>query len=515
MLIDLLAALAQVESSGAPVLALRGLVAAAAFALLFVALKREDDSSAPADFLRRAGFALLGGVTLFLLTESWQPREARGSEGVAFQARMQGEYLLRLNYVELPRDSAGPDLREQAIKELREGVREYPQARRLRLMLGIAEADAGRFPAALKTIESVPPPERQKARIVPPVERRPVDEELWRTLYGREVPTEADLKAAAPRIKELKLGWFGDLALFAAAKRMPGQPGDVWEAPVREGAAEFFARFLPLGLGLFLILPQISLVVFVVGLILIRSGVLRPVEPDTSPVSHILWESLVLYLALAVLPGRWMYSGGPAPQGEAALVMRLLISDAVQLLAILYLVLRLRLAGFGADAVGLTGRSFWINLGLGVALFSLVTPLAWMTGIATQWVSDQFFPNLAPPYHPIAGATVGASSTMMRLALFTVVAIGAPLLEEIFFRGCMYGALRRRWGRTGAIVASSAFFAILHPQLPLGFIPIAVLGALFCVIYEWRQSLVPGMIVHGLNNGVIFLLLFSMFPRGG
>ena len=70
------------------------------------------------------------------------------------------------------------------------------------------------------------------------------------------------------------------------------------------------------------------------------------------------------------------------------------------------------------------------------------------------------------------------------------------------------------FGIGAALFASSAFFAILHPQLPLGFLPIAVLGAVFAGLYEWRQSLVPGMVAHAINNAVAFAMLNLVFPLG-
>ena len=91
----------------------------------------------------------------------------------------------------------------------------------------------------------------------------------------------------------------------------------------------------------------------------------------------------------------------------------------------------------------------------------------------------------------------------------------APFFEELFFRGALYGALRRRFGAALGVLASAALFAALHPQLPLGFLPIFFLGAVFAVIYEWRQSLIPGMVFHGVHNGLLFLLMHLLFPVGG
>ena len=68
--------------------------------------------------------------------------------------------------------------------------------------------------------------------------------------------------------------------------------------------------------------------------------------------------------------------------------------------------------------------------------------------------------------------------------------------------------------QAGALL-SAGVFAILHPQLPLGFVPIFLLGAAFAFLYEWRQSLLPGITMHALNNGFIFVLMTALFPMRG
>jgi membrane protease YdiL (CAAX protease family) len=53
---------------------------------------------------------------------------------------------------------------------------------------------------------------------------------------------------------------------------------------------------------------------------------------------------------------------------------------------------------------------------------------------------------------------------------------------------------------------SSILFAAIHPQ-GWPFIPVlASLALAFCVAREWRGTLVPGMVAHGINNFVIMTL---------
>jgi membrane protease YdiL (CAAX protease family) len=56
-------------------------------------------------------------------------------------------------------------------------------------------------------------------------------------------------------------------------------------------------------------------------------------------------------------------------------------------------------------------------------------------------------------------------------------------------------------------------FAVVHPQ---GLIAVPVLMGLalgFTLAREWRGSLVPGMVAHSLNNGLVTLLILLTLRR--
>jgi membrane protease YdiL (CAAX protease family) len=99
------------------------------------------------------------------------------------------------------------------------------------------------------------------------------------------------------------------------------------------------------------------------------------------------------------------------------------------------------------------------------------------------------------------------------LQIFFLASVVAPLVEEIMFRGVLYRHLREASYKLGFVVSFlvSAFvvsfiFAAIHPQ---GLLAIPVLMALafgFTVAREWRGTLVPCMIAHGVNNGIALLL---------
>jgi hypothetical protein len=88
---------------------------------------------------------------------------------------------------------------------------------------------------------------------------------------------------------------------------------------------------------------------------------------------------------------------------------------------------------------------------------------------------------------------------------FLVGGIVAPAAEEVFFRGILYGFLRR-WGFAVALFLSTAAFALTH-GLGHGFPMVQVTGGfLFAVAYEIEKNLLVPITIHCLGNLAIFAL---------
>ena len=88
---------------------------------------------------------------------------------------------------------------------------------------------------------------------------------------------------------------------------------------------------------------------------------------------------------------------------------------------------------------------------------------------------------------------------------FVVAGLVAPIAEELFFRGLIYGFFRQ-WGIIVAVLASTTLFVLAHP-MGKG-IPIAQIvgGLLFAAAYEHARSLAAPIIVHVSGNLAIFAL---------
>ena len=89
------------------------------------------------------------------------------------------------------------------------------------------------------------------------------------------------------------------------------------------------------------------------------------------------------------------------------------------------------------------------------------------------------------------------------LAFLVVGGIISPVAEEIFFRGLVFGYLRR-WGAWAAIGISTALFVMAHASLQGVPFPQIVGGVLFALAYEKEKNLLVPITIHVLGNLAIF-----------
>ena len=98
-------------------------------------------------------------------------------------------------------------------------------------------------------------------------------------------------------------------------------------------------------------------------------------------------------------------------------------------------------------------------------------------------------------------------STLWLIGAALLVIVLAPLAEEIFFRGFFYRALRTRLPVAAAALIDGAIFGVIHFEnadmaviLPI----LALLGVIFCLVYEKTGSLFAVIGLHAFNNFIAF-----------
>ncbi len=108
---------------------------------------------------------------------------------------------------------------------------------------------------------------------------------------------------------------------------------------------------------------------------------------------------------------------------------------------------------------------------------------------------------------------LGVSKSTAALVAATVfVCVIAPICEEFFFRGFLFGVLRRwhieiagrEWGPWVAALITGLLFGLAHAGSAAGeyLFPLGFLGFVLCLV-RWRTgSLYPCMALHSANNAL-------------
>jgi membrane protease YdiL (CAAX protease family) len=87
-----------------------------------------------------------------------------------------------------------------------------------------------------------------------------------------------------------------------------------------------------------------------------------------------------------------------------------------------------------------------------------------------------------------------------------LIVVAAPVSEEICFRGMLFGGLREKLPRLGAALIAGIVFGGLHALTGVTAVPpLIVFGFLLSLLYEKTGSVVPGILLHMLNNSVALL----------
>lgn len=87
-----------------------------------------------------------------------------------------------------------------------------------------------------------------------------------------------------------------------------------------------------------------------------------------------------------------------------------------------------------------------------------------------------------------------------------LIAIAAPVSEEICFRGMVFGGLRTRLPLIAAAGLSGLIFGLLHALTGLSAVPpLIAFGFILALLYERTGSIVPGILLHMLNNAVALI----------
>ena len=149
------------------------------------------------------------------------------------------------------------------------------------------------------------------------------------------------------------------------------------------------------------------------------------------------------------------------------------------------------------DDFGLTmkGRDVPVGLLAGALTQLVLVPIV-------SWPVEQLWSiDVDEPTRQLLDNTMGS-----RVVLYLVIVVGAPIAEELFFRGLLLRSLARRFDDTAAIAVSALVFSLSHfkpAQIPGLF----VVGTVFAVLTRRTGRLGPAIVAHMAFNATALLLV--------
>jgi membrane protease YdiL (CAAX protease family) len=183
--------------------------------------------------------------------------------------------------------------------------------------------------------------------------------------------------------------------------------------------------------------------------------------------------------------------------------------------ALLQVPLWLALLGVPLAATHLKGRrSLRTDFGLDVRARDV--PVGLGLGIALQVVIGLLLESLYPLFD-LDLERVGESADAMAeradsgvgvVLLVLIAAIGAPLFEELFYRGLFLRAVQRRLGDVAAVALPALVFGLVHFQ-PYDFVALVLFGMAMGVVTLRTGRLGVAIWAHVAFNGTALLALLA------
>ncbi len=105
---------------------------------------------------------------------------------------------------------------------------------------------------------------------------------------------------------------------------------------------------------------------------------------------------------------------------------------------------------------------------------------------------------------------IGLPSFLLGLNLlvsFLFLGVIVPFLEEITFRGLLFGRLRTKLGWILSATITSVIFALVHGQWNVA-IDVFVLSMISCGVRELTGNINASILIHMIKNTLAFYLLF-------
>jgi len=223
---------------------------------------------------------------------------------------------------------------------------------------------------------------------------------------------------------------------------------------------------------------------------------------DTAIVAAIVIAAFVVIPSILIVPADLIWGEDSEGYNVAAAIGTMIWYIVVVLIVFRYV----QSCGFPPRALGLHwptgGRDSWGRLiGLGLLTFLAMQLVVYGYSIVAFELFDLDF---LEPSDQIEDSLFDQDVALVFLG-FAVV-IGAPITEELFFRGFLFGGIRHYVPLVLSALLTGLVFSLLHFNIGL-IIPFTVIGALLALSYQRAGNLITPISAHFLFNLVSFLAL--------
>ncbi len=145
-----------------------------------------------------------------------------------------------------------------------------------------------------------------------------------------------------------------------------------------------------------------------------------------------------------------------------------------------------------------------VGIPVGIAAQVIFVPLVYLP-LRAIWPST--FDTSA--LEETAQELVDAAGGWRTVLLVVVVVIGAPVVEELVYRGLLQRSATAKWGRFGGLVAASVFFGVIHLR-PVELPGLTIAGLVFGFMLLRTGRLGTPIVAHAAFNATgLFALLVT------
>ena len=155
-------------------------------------------------------------------------------------------------------------------------------------------------------------------------------------------------------------------------------------------------------------------------------------------------------------------------------------------------------SGRAVAVVGYTRKQILPGVRGGAMGFAAAMPFVFTAFFIIQGIWTGYT-HAPPTEHQLLKAMRDARQNWIDVCVTLAAVVAAPLFEELLFRGCIQGALRRLINsRIIAVFITSTMFALIHDTWTIP--PIFVLSLFMGFAYERKQNLWTSTTMHALFN---------------